>query len=159
MPKGCFLRASKKRYGKGRTRNTGSAFTLFKMKTHRTIMRTSKTKIESILDVIGLSADTDQSPSYKVILVNGGIQLTELKKSAVHQRDIENTSQVLVFAVFENRNEGVNKVMTALGTAMVTAALAGIDSTGIEDFDSIGVDSLLGFREEGLHSVALLSMN
>ncbi|MDR3716592.1 MAG: hypothetical protein P4L51_27620 [Puia sp.] len=116
-------------------------------------------KIGTILDAIGLSAEAGRLPSFKVMLVDDGSRLMELKKSVAGQSEVARSAQLLVFAAFEDMDEGASTALTAVGTAMVTAALAGIDSTGIEDFDSAKVDSLLGLSEQGLHSIALLSLN
>lgn len=46
----------------------------------------------------------------------------------------------------------------ALGTALVTAATLGVDSTPMEGFNSSELDELLGLSERGLKSVLLLPL-
>jgi len=46
----------------------------------------------------------------------------------------------------------------ALGFGLVAAAVEGVDATPMEGFDPAGLDEVLGLKEKGLRSVALLAL-
>lgn len=46
----------------------------------------------------------------------------------------------------------------ALGFGLVAAAVEGVDATPMEGFNPAGLDEVLGLKEKGLHSVALLAL-
>ncbi|WP_028870868.1 NAD(P)H-dependent oxidoreductase [Psychroserpens burtonensis] len=58
----------------------------------------------------------------------------------------------------ENFNHAAKQAYIALGTAMVAAAEEKVDSTPMEGFDANAVDDILGLREKGLRSSALLAI-
>ena len=58
----------------------------------------------------------------------------------------------------ENFNWTARQTYIALGTALVAAAAAQVDSTPMEGFNPSALDELLGLKEKGLRSVALLPL-
>ncbi len=121
--------------------------------------RIDNTLIRKIIGTVRLTDEDKKSPSYTTVLIDRDKQLKELEKSVASPKELERSSQVLVFASSGHSQEAVNETMAALGTAMVTAALSGIDSYCIEDFDTAKIDELLGLEEEGFHSIALLPLH
>jgi nitroreductase len=57
-----------------------------------------------------------------------------------------------------NFNWTARQAYIALGTALVAAASVEVDSTPMEGFNSADLDELLGLKEKGLKSVALLPL-
>lgn len=58
----------------------------------------------------------------------------------------------------QNFQWAARQAYIALGTALVTAATLGVDSTPMEGFNSSELDELLGLSERGLKSVLLLPL-
>lgn len=58
----------------------------------------------------------------------------------------------------QNFQWAARQAYIALGTALVTAATLGVDSTPMEGFNSAELDELLGLSERGLKSVLLLPL-
>ncbi|GGK81677.1 NAD(P)H-dependent oxidoreductase [Rufibacter glacialis] len=58
----------------------------------------------------------------------------------------------------ENFNWAARQAYIALGTGLVAASAAKVDSTPMEGFNPAALDELLGLREKGLRSVALLAL-
>ncbi|ALJ00876.1 NAD(P)H-dependent oxidoreductase [Rufibacter tibetensis] len=58
----------------------------------------------------------------------------------------------------ENFNWAAKQAYIALGTGLVAASAEKIDSTPMEGFNPPALDELLGLREKGLRSVALLAL-
>lgn len=65
---------------------------------------------------------------------------------------------------YPNRGSDINfahaskQAYIGLGTALVMAAMQGVDSTPMEGFDADALDRILGLREQGLRSVVLLPL-
>jgi nitroreductase/dihydropteridine reductase len=57
-----------------------------------------------------------------------------------------------------NFHHAAKQAYLALGVALAAAAVEGIDSTPMEGFDPAKVDAILGLRDRGLRSVALLPL-
>ena len=57
-----------------------------------------------------------------------------------------------------NFHHAAKQAHIALGIAILTAALEGVDATPMEGFDPIALDKLLGLRERGLKSSMLLAL-
>jgi nitroreductase len=57
-----------------------------------------------------------------------------------------------------NFQHAAKQAYLALGFALAAAAIEGVDSTPMEGFDPAKVDALLGLREQGLRSVALMPL-
>ncbi|MFC0181635.1 Nitroreductase [Pseudarcicella hirudinis] len=55
-------------------------------------------------------------------------------------------------------NWNARQAYIALGTATVAAAVENVDATPMEGFDPKGLDELLGLREKGLRSIAILPL-
>ena len=57
-----------------------------------------------------------------------------------------------------NYQHAARQAYVALGTALIAAAMEGVDSTPMEGFDPAAADEILGIRELGLRSVVLLPL-
>jgi nitroreductase len=57
-----------------------------------------------------------------------------------------------------NYQHAARQAYVALGTALIAAAMEGVDSTPMEGFDPAAADEILGLRELGLRSVVLLPL-
>ena len=57
-----------------------------------------------------------------------------------------------------NFQHAARQAYVALGTALIAAAMEGVDSTPMEGFDPAAADEILGLRELGLRSVVLLPL-
>jgi nitroreductase len=57
-----------------------------------------------------------------------------------------------------NYQHAARQAYVALGTALIAAAMEGVDSTPMEGFDPAAADEILGLREFGLRSVVLLPL-
>lgn len=55
-------------------------------------------------------------------------------------------------------NWAARQAYIALGTGLIAAASEGVDATPMEGFNPAGVDEILGLKEKGLRSVALLAL-
>lgn len=70
----------------------------------------------------------------------------------------------MLLSTYPQRDEAVNFSHTArqaflgLGAALIAAAFEEVDSVPMEGFDPAAVDAILGLRERGLKSVALLPL-
>lgn len=70
----------------------------------------------------------------------------------------------MLLANYPNRDAETNyqhaarQAYVALGTALIAAAMEGVDSTPMEGFDPAAADEILGLRELGLRSVVLLPL-
>jgi nitroreductase len=58
----------------------------------------------------------------------------------------------------ENFNWAARQAYIALGTGLVAASTERVDATPMEGFNPAALDELLGLREKGLRSVALLAL-
>jgi nitroreductase/dihydropteridine reductase len=58
----------------------------------------------------------------------------------------------------ENFEHAARQAYIALGTALVAAAEAKVDSTPMEGFDNAAVDEILGLKAKGLRSAAVLAL-
>jgi nitroreductase / dihydropteridine reductase len=61
-------------------------------------------------------------------------------------------------AAEENYQHAARQAYIALGIALTAAAFEAVDATPMEGFDPAKVDEILGLREKGLRSVALLPL-
>jgi nitroreductase len=57
-----------------------------------------------------------------------------------------------------NYQHAARQAYVALGTALIAAAMEGVDATPMEGFDPAAADEILGLRELGLRSVVLLPL-
>ena len=57
-----------------------------------------------------------------------------------------------------NYQHAARQAYVALGTALIAAAMEGVDATPMEGFDPAAADEILGIRELGLRSVVLLPL-
>ena len=57
-----------------------------------------------------------------------------------------------------NYQHAARQAYVALGTALIAAAMEGVDATPMEGFDPASADEILGLRELGLRSVVLLPL-
>ena len=57
-----------------------------------------------------------------------------------------------------NYQRAARQAYVALGTALIAAAMEGVDATPMEGFDPAAADEILGLRELGLRSVVLLPL-
>ena len=70
----------------------------------------------------------------------------------------------MLLSTYPNRDAEANyqhaarQAYVALGTALIAAAMEGVDSTPMEGFDPAAADEILGLRELGLRSVVLLPL-
>ena len=70
----------------------------------------------------------------------------------------------MLLANYPNRDAETNyqhaarQAYVALGTALIAAAMEGVDATPMEGFDPAAADEILGLRELGLRSVVLLPL-
>jgi nitroreductase len=70
----------------------------------------------------------------------------------------------MLLSTYPNRDAEANyqhaarQAYVALGTALIAAAMEGVDSTPMEGFDPAAADEILGLRDLGLRSVVLLPL-
>jgi nitroreductase len=57
-----------------------------------------------------------------------------------------------------NYQHAARQAYVALGTALIAAAMEGVDSTPMEGFDPAAADEILGLRAKGLRSVTLMPL-
>ena len=65
---------------------------------------------------------------------------------------------ILTRSETENQQWAARQAYIGLGFGLAAAALEGVDSTAMEGFNPVKLDELLGLKEQGLKSVALLAL-
>ncbi len=118
----------------------------------------NKKIVEKIIHTANLSTSGKEKPSYQVIAPDEGALISRIRQTVVNQRLIAGTTEMLIFLAAEDSSgDDDHDALTAVGTAMVTAALQGVDSIAVEDFDGAEVDALLEMGNSRYRSVALLT--
>src|ERR1700761_3330879 len=96
--------------------------------------------VEKIILTANLSTSGKEKPPYQVIAPDEGVLTSRIRQTVVNQRLIAGTTGMLIFLAAESTSgDDEHEALTAVGTAMVAAALQGIDSIAVEDFDGAEV--------------------
>lgn len=157
-------------------------------------------KLHQILEAIRMAPSSNGFQPYEVVVVRNAAMREKLKAAAFNQPQITDSSVVLVFAAWENINEGnlgkvfdqmaavrgasdelsarrkssiegfttksveqnfthaAQQAFIGFGFGLAAAAELKVDSTPMGGFKPDQVDEILGLKEKGLRSVAILCL-